>query len=1170
MADGRTVFLAFLPVVALLIAAPVPQAFTLRDEHLLRGGLGLLVALLLGVLIFWGQDRADSSVSLLLWLLLLALLTGIFQAVLPPRVALGATCGVLAGIVALALAFRNEALPALDITLRLTSLWGMITLVVAGVGFLGWLTSRWGQLVAYSVTIAALAAWWQWVGPLGELGSLSQLGPLEVRAVQLIPVFILIGGGCQLALALLLPQLAWRVVAQRDLAAHLFLIGVPLAAQLVPVRRTLYFEGDFRVAWLAILPIGLLLLRLLVAASALLQAAKAPFAADPGIERRQFLRLALAFFLVCFSTYWGAAIWRGASFGLIGDEPSYLAAAMSLWNDHNLELASSMFSPEMTAVVADPEGERELHVYEDASTDRMLFSRNFGTPRRDLYFPLVADRGMTSAIELVNPDLESAGGDVVFRDSAGQVVESRPVIVPAGKSLIAVPPANPAGPLSATITVGKPIGAAARLTVPGAGTETYFGTAVAPRHCLPLDFAPGRWQAQTLIQNGFPTDTIVRWTQYTGGGQTLTEGRLTIPGQGLAALPTNVEQRRSTLCLAADGPIAAALVARARPGLVVVQSAPAAPLRVDIPERHTTLGYQGERQVIVHNPSAYDPVALTFKPDSGPPLAVSLPPHGTWSLQTMSATGVITTTDPVMVNILEYIGGHAAAVTPEGTAATTLRVPVIAIGQDGYAVSQIELTNPGPEAVQATLWLTDGNDGLLWSDKIWVQANGTSSKAFWYTGRDSRVLRIEARTPLTATLLQREIRSDQPVHGLGLSLALIPGYALAGFQGVLATVAALAALVALALFWMMRRVGIAAAPAVGLALLVACSSPLSPAAVRLYAEVGGTFCLLLAALLIDTWRIGRWRGWVAAPLAALSLGGAVLFHGRLIVIAALIAGLGFALALWRIMRSLTRQSRRRILLVILTGVAVACGVVAAFYLAAWYEPRLRPDHLREFVDPARLQPRVFGILFDRGSGLLPMVPVLFLVLGGLVWLVRRRPFWGWLTVGVVVAQFIAVAVRFSGWETWGPPGRYIYPAVPFWGLALAAAWVWGFSRPVRWLGYLLALCGVCVTAFSWWLPLGLHYGISASTPYWFTDIFMQAFLGGNPFMFFPTMGTYATVSLRDVLPWLGAMLVGGLLAIRWGWLRDRLGRQPKQESIVVDDTSNDWSDENGEIQERWH
>ena len=614
----------------------------------------------------------------------------------------------------------------------------------------------------------------------------------------------------------------------------------------------------------------------------------------------------------------------------------------------------------------------------------------------------------------------------------------------------------------------------------------------------------------------------------------LTQGNVTIPADGVATLAADLNGGIGSLCLAADGPVAAALVARSSPGLIVVQSAPAAAARIDIPDRHTTLGYFGERRAIIHNPSTSEMVYLTLDRIGFPQgQLVAIAPHGTWSFAVGYGPATITAEAPVMVSILETIGSHAAAVTPGGTAATALILPAIDIGRDGYAVSQIELTNVGTEPVQATLNLTDGGGNTLWSDKIWVEANGTTSKPFWYKGDDSRFLAIQARTPLTATLLQREIRTERPVHGLGLSFALLPGYAAGGYGGVLLTIAALAALVALALYELLRRIGLDARVAVGVAALIACSSPLSPAAVRLYAEVGGTLFLLLVLLCIDNWRIGRWSPILTVPLTVFCFAGTILFHSRLLPAALVIAGMAVLLVLTRLGRSAGGLSWRGWAWV---GVSVAIGAGAlavAAVLVMRFEPRLQLSYLRDLLTASSLGPQSFGILFDRASGLFPAAPVLLLAAGGFVWLARRASFLGWTALLVVVGQFIAIAVREGGWETWGPPGRYIYPAVPFLALAFGAAWQWGFARPTRFVADCLAAFGLLVTAFSWWLPLGLHFGIGDANPYWFADRALPPLLGANPFLLFPALASTSTVPWRVVLPWLAVLLVGGVLAVRW-------------------------------------
>ncbi len=1136
----RPDFFVLLGILALPLLAPCWPGAAPYGERLARGGTGLASATVLALTLLRQTALNDVTLTVPLFGLLILGMTLALQAALTPRRALAALHAALALLAGLALARGEDAAQALGATLLTPTPWAILVLAAVGIVALTRPWRRWPHVASYALVIGGLAAFWRWGGPLTELAAIrGGLQPLELRAAGLIPACMLIGGGAQVSLALLLPRAPWSRAARADLCAHLLLIGLPVAAATLPIRTSLPFEGAFRLAWLAWFLVALILARLAVAMGLLLRAADEAGAATRGRETR----LALAFFAVCFATYWSAILWRADSFGLIGDEPQYLAATMSLRDGRNLELADSLFSPQMSAVVADPEGERDLHVYEDASADRMLFSRNFGPPRQDLFLPLVASpawagqAGLTSTIELFNPNLESAGGTVTFRDPAGQVVLAQPIVVAPGTTLILQPPASGVVALSAAINVGKPILAAARARTPEGSTENYFATVATARHCLPVHLDPARWHARVFVQNGLPNEAEASWTRYRADGATLARGSIIVPPGGVADFLLAPDTVGDTICLTGDGPIATLLLAQAAPGLLIAQGHPAQVARLDIPARHTTLGYLGLRRVVIHNPGG-DSIALALDREyASSTQEILIAAHGTWSYDVTANAARITSAEPVMVEVIETIGRHAATVTPEQTAGETLTLPVIDVGRDHYAVSQIELVNRGAGETQATLTLLDGRGGVLWTDKIAVAGDGTTSKAFWYRGADSRVLMIQGRSPLTATLLQREISTASPVHGLGLSLALLPGYALAGYGGVLATAALLAALLALVVYDLLRRLGLDARAALIIAGLLACSSPLAPAAVRLYAEVGGTLLIALALCCADNWRIGRWPAAVAAPLGLLCLGGAVLFHARLLPLAFVVVASVGALLVARLLRGRGGSRSRRWLLLgalLVGGVALLAG---AFVLAGRIDPRLRPAYLRDFLLLSQLGPQSLGILFDRASGLFPAVPILLLAASGFGWAIRRVPYLGWTALALCIVQFFAVALRGGGWETWGPPARYIYPAMPFAAMALGAAWCWGFARPVRFLAGALGGVGLLVTAFSWWLPLGLHYGIALPTAYWFTDVVLPAFLGANPFRLFPALVSVVASPLRPTLPWLALVALGLLLGLPWHRLR---------------------------------
>src|SRR5262249_30852795 len=147
----------------------------------------------------------------------------------------------------------------------------------------------------------------------------------------------------------------------------------------------------------------------------------------------------------------------------------------------------------------------------------------------------------------------------------------------------------------------------------------------------PFQLDPARWHARAFLQNGLPTETGVTWTRYDRGGATLAQGKLTVPPDGQVALPVAPGAEPGTICFAADGPVATLLLAQASPGLLIQQSNPARTGRIDIPQRHSTLGYLGSRRVLIHN-NAADPITMTLDREGGAKgQEITVPAHGTWA-----------------------------------------------------------------------------------------------------------------------------------------------------------------------------------------------------------------------------------------------------------------------------------------------------------------------------------------------------------------------------------------------------------------------------------------------------------------------------------------------------------------------------------------------------------
>ncbi|HEU5327580.1 MAG TPA: hypothetical protein VFU78_05770, partial [Thermomicrobiales bacterium] len=391
-------------------------------------------------------------------------------------------------LAALAGSWPEPTAGALASVLRSPALWGTLAIVAGGMALLAALerwpraARRWLWLLTYLVASGGLAAWWYWGPARSQLAALPHLSQLDHQALAYLPAVLAIGTGAQLLLGLLIPHGAWRKAAIADLTATLVLMLAPVTAQVLPQRTPLPFEGTFHIAWLAAFLILLVVLRAAVAFAFLLGAARDWV--QPG-RKRDERRLALALLVLCLLVYWPVGLWRSSALGLTGDEPQYLAATMSLWQHHNLELTDGMFSGWMAEHVFDRENDLRVDIYEDQKADRMLFSRAWGTPRQTIYLPLVGGDQTATTIELLNPNLESASAQITYRDDKGTDVTTQQVTIAPGATAV-LPAVQGAGQqLSAAIEAAKPVLAAA-LVGGQAGRELYFGGVALPRQCIPV------------------------------------------------------------------------------------------------------------------------------------------------------------------------------------------------------------------------------------------------------------------------------------------------------------------------------------------------------------------------------------------------------------------------------------------------------------------------------------------------------------------------------------------------------------------------------------------------------------------------------------------------------------------------------------------------------------
>ncbi len=260
------------------------------------------------------------------------------------------------------------------------------------------------------------------------------------------------------------------------------------------------------------------------------------------------------------------------------------------------------------------------------------------------------------------------------------------------------------------------------------------------------------------------------------------------------------------------------------------------------------------------------------------------------------------------------------------------------------------------------------------------------------------------------------------VHGIGLPLLLLPGYALFGLTGVLLTEALLSALILHGIFRIVRT-SLKSADAGLLAVLVfGCTAPGLFLSVSAYPELPATLVVVLVvARLVRadpevSWRVFAWAGLV---------GSLPFFHMKFVPL---------ALVLWGAM---AHRWGRRCAVLLGAGVLVSALALFGFFYSTSgsIDPTASYGRQRIFFD--RIPVGLLGLLFDQEFGLLIASPVYLLGLCGLVALSRRHPFLGIVTTATLAAVSLPGAAHplWSGGNS--PPARFLFPALPL--LAVAAA-----------------------------------------------------------------------------------------------------------------------------------
>ncbi|HEV8254361.1 MAG TPA: hypothetical protein VGQ78_06375 [Vicinamibacteria bacterium] len=261
------------------------------------------------------------------------------------------------------------------------------------------------------------------------------------------------------------------------------------------------------------------------------------------------------------------------------------------------------------------------------------------------------------------------------------------------------------------------------------------------------------------------------------------------------------------------------------------------------------------------------------------------------------------------------------------------------------------------------------------------------------------------------------------LHAVGLSVFILPAYALGGYAGASLLLALAGALTAREMRALVREVhGDTLAERVG--WLLALSPPLIHYAGLIFTEVPAA--LLVAVAL-------RHGATARGPRSALAFGLAVAALPWLNVRYA-----AFAVVL--VLFALDTRPRPRLAALLLAPVAISALGLAAyhFHLYGFFDPR-RVYGRRPELSLAILPEGLPGLLFDQEFGLLVYAPVFVLAVPGMAALYRRDRRRALICIALIVIALLTA----GSWPMWrggfNPPGRFLVPVLPALALPTAAA-----------------------------------------------------------------------------------------------------------------------------------
>ena len=272
------------------------------------------------------------------------------------------------------------------------------------------------------------------------------------------------------------------------------------------------------------------------------------------------------------------------------------------------------------------------------------------------------------------------------------------------------------------------------------------------------------------------------------------------------------------------------------------------------------------------------------------------------------------------------------------------------------------------------------------------------------------------------------------IHSPGVSVVVLPAFAIGGYTGAVLTVIAIAALTA-ALTWALAWRVARSAPAAWIGVLaVFATAPFVFHTITIYPDGIGALMVIAAAWLIVRLDDDELPGVGTVVLIGAGLAALPWLHTRFALLSAVFGA--FVIA-----RLVRRGTGAHLIGAFLTAPIVVAATWFGYFWLVWGTPSPLAPYGRETESSLSYVGRgLIGLLFDQQHGVLGTAPIYAAALIGVVPLARQRRMLALAIASAIATYVIAVSTYSMWWGGTSAPARFLGAVLPLAAVAIASAW----------------------------------------------------------------------------------------------------------------------------------